>query len=100
MAWAAPSQTWLRLCGGSKGSTRKRTRLRNTTIKQQKAAAAAAAAQRRRQKFNADASHNILRPISLLQVMNADNLPEMVQIAFANAPVREGGPVNLAMRVN
>jgi MYXO-CTERM domain-containing protein len=85
---------------------RSRVRLRNATIKQQKAAAAAAAvaaaaaAQRRRRKFNAYASHNILRPISLLQAMNADDLLETVQIAFGNAPVREGGPVNLAMRVN
>ena len=60
----------------------------------------AAAAQRRRRKFNADASHNILRPISLLQAMNADDLPETVHIAFGDAPVRKGGPVNLAMRVN
>jgi hypothetical protein len=50
----------------------------------------AAAAQRQRRKFNADASHNILRPISLLQAMNADNLSETVQIAFGDAPVREG----------
>ena len=60
----------------------------------------AAAAQRRRRKFNADASHNILRPISLLQVINADDLLEMVQISFGDAPVRKGGPVNSAMRVN
>ena len=84
-------------------STRSPVRLRNATIKQQKAAAAAAAAaaaQRRRRKFNANASHNILRPISLLQAMNTDDLPETVKIAFGNAPVREGGPVNSAMRVN
>ena len=82
-------------------STRSRVRLRNATIKQQTAAAAAAAAaQRRRWKFNADASHNILRPISLLQAMNADDLPETVQIAFDNAPVHEGGPVNSVMCVN
>ena len=56
--------------------------------------------QRQRRKFNADASHNILRPISLLQAMNADDLPETVQIAFDDAPVREGGPVDSAMRVN
>ena len=36
---------------------------------------------------NADESHNILRPISLLQAMNADDLPETVQIAFGDAPV-------------
>ena len=39
-----------------------------------------------------DASHNILRPISLLQAMNAEDLPETVQIAFGDAPVREGVP--------
>ena len=101
MAQAVPSQTWLRLRGGGMSSTRSRVRLRNATIKQQKAAtAAAAAAQRRWWKFNADTHHNILRPISLLQAMNADDLPETVQIAFSDAPVREGGPVNLAMRVN
>ncbi len=60
----------------------------------------AAAAQQRRRKFNVDVSHNILRPISLLQAMNADDLPEMVQITFGDAPVREGGPVNSAMHVN
>ena len=85
-------------------STRSWVRLRNATIKQQNAAAAvaaaAAAAQWRRWKFNADASHNILRPISLLQAMNADDLPETVQIAFDNAPVHEGGPVNSVMCVN
>ncbi len=85
-------------------STRSWVRLRNATIKQQKAVTAvavvAAAAQRRRRKFNADASHNILRPISLLQAMNADDLPETVQIAFGDANVREGGPVNSTMCVN
>ena len=85
-------------------STRLRVRLQNATIKQQKAAAAAATAaaavRRRRRKFKADASHNIVRPNSLLQAMNTNNLPEMVQIAFGNAPVREGEPVNLAMCVN
>ena len=59
----------------------------------------AAAAQRRR-KFNADTSHNILRPVSLLQATNVDDLPETVQIAFGNAPVRKGVPVNSEMRVN
>ena len=48
--------------------------------------------QRQRRKFNADASHNILRPISLLQAMNAEDLPETVQITFGDAPVREGVP--------
>ncbi len=63
-------------------------------------AVVAAAAQRRPRKFNADASHNILRPISLLQAMKADDLPETVQIAFGDTTVREGGPVNSAMCVN
>ncbi len=34
-----------------------------------------------------------MRPRSLLQAMNMDDLPETVQIAFGNVPVREGGPV-------
>ena len=50
-------------------------------------------------RSNADASHNILRPISLLQAINADDLPETVQIAFGDAPVREGGPVNLSLQM-
>ena len=36
----------------------------------------------------------------LLQGMNADDLPETGQIAFGNAPMREGGPVNSAMHVS
>ena len=51
-------------------------------------------------RFNADTSHSILWPISLLQGMNADDLPETVQIAFGNAPVHEGGPVNSVICVN
>ena len=47
-----------------------------------------------------DASHDIMRPLSLLQAMNTDDLPDTVQIAFGDAPVREGGPVNSAMHVN
>ena len=35
-------------------------------------------------------NHNILRPISLLQAMNADDLPETVQMSFGDSPVRIG----------
>ena len=42
---------------------------------------------------------NILRSISLLQAINADDLPETVQSAFGDAPVREGGPVNLSLQM-
>ena len=41
-----------------------------------------------------------MRPLSLLQAMNADDIPKMVQIAYGDAPVRERGTVNSAMRVN
>jgi len=37
------------------------------------------------------------RPISLLQAMQ--DLPESVQMAFGDAPVREGGPVNLSLQM-
>ncbi|KAL3823827.1 hypothetical protein ACHAXA_004099 [Cyclostephanos tholiformis] len=47
----------------------------------------------------ADTSHNILRPISLLQAINADDLPEAVQMAFGDSPMREGGPVNLSVQM-
>jgi hypothetical protein len=47
----------------------------------------------------AESSHNILGPISLLQAINADDLPEAVQMAFGDAPVREGGPVNLSVQM-
>jgi hypothetical protein len=33
-----------------------------------------------------------MRPLSLLQAMNADDLRETVQIAFGDVPVREGVP--------
>ncbi len=39
-----------------------------------------------------------MRPLSLLQAMNVDDLPETVQITFST--LREGGPVNSAMHVN
>lgn len=42
---------------------------------------------------------NVLRSISLLQAINADDLPESVQSAFGDAPVREGGPVNLSLQM-
>lgn len=35
-------------------------------------------------------SQSIRRPISLLQAINADDLPETVQMAFGDAPIREG----------
>ncbi|KAL7535113.1 hypothetical protein ACHAXR_006279 [Thalassiosira sp. AJA248-18] len=44
-------------------------------------------------------SHNILRPITLLQAINADDLPDTVQETFGGAPVREGGPVNLSLQM-
>jgi putative AlgH/UPF0301 family transcriptional regulator len=53
----------------------------------------------RESQSNADASHSILRPISLLQAINADNLPEAVQTAFGDAPVCKGGPVNLSLQM-
>jgi len=37
------------------------------------------------------------RPISLLQAMQ--DLPETVQMAFGDSPVREGGPVNLSLQM-
>ena len=44
-------------------------------------------------------SHNIQRPISLLQAINADDLPETVIMAFGDAHVRDGGPVNLSLQM-
>ncbi|KAK1740771.1 YqgE/AlgH family protein [Skeletonema marinoi] len=39
------------------------------------------------------------RPISLLQAVQNDDLPETVQLAFGDAPIREGGPVNLSIQM-
>ncbi|EED87578.1 predicted protein [Thalassiosira pseudonana CCMP1335] len=44
-------------------------------------------------------SVNLMRPITLLQAINASDLPEPVQEAFGDAPVREGGPVNLSLQM-
>lgn len=46
-----------------------------------------------------DTHQNVLKSISLLQAINADDLPETVQSAFGDAPVREGGPVNLSLQM-
>jgi len=47
-----------------------------------------------------DARHSSMsRPISLLQAINADDLPESVQMAFGDVPIREGGPVNLSLQM-
>ena len=43
--------------------------------------------------------YNIQRPISLLQAINADDLPETVIMAFGDAHVRDGGPVNLSLQM-
>ena len=49
---------------------------------------------------NTDARHSsISRSISLLQAINADDLPESVQMAFGDVPIREGGPVNLSLQM-
>ncbi|KAL7461515.1 hypothetical protein ACHAXS_001935 [Conticribra weissflogii] len=42
---------------------------------------------------------NRQRPISLLRALQPGCLPETVQIAFGDAPVREGGPVNLSLQM-
>ena len=42
---------------------------------------------------------SILRPISLLQAINADDLPESVQMSFGDVPIREGGHVNLSLQM-
>ncbi|KAL7536505.1 hypothetical protein ACHAWF_005481 [Thalassiosira exigua] len=42
---------------------------------------------------------DILRPISLLQAINPENIAETVQMAFGDAPVREGGPVHLSLQM-
>jgi hypothetical protein len=39
------------------------------------------------------------RPISLLQAVRNDDLPDTVQRAFGDAPIREGGPVNLSIQM-
>ena len=44
-------------------------------------------------------TQNIQRPISLLQAINADDLPETVVMAFGDAHVRDGGPVNLSLQM-
>lgn len=44
-------------------------------------------------------SVNLMRPITLLQAINASDLPEAVQEAFGDVPVREGGPVNLSLQM-
>jgi hypothetical protein len=42
---------------------------------------------------------NARRPISLLQAVSNDDLPEAVRLAFGDAPIREGGPVNLSLQM-
>ena len=42
---------------------------------------------------------SILRSISLIQAINADDLPESVQSAFGDVPIREGGPINLSLQM-
>ncbi|KAL7498476.1 hypothetical protein ACHAWT_006249 [Skeletonema menzelii] len=39
------------------------------------------------------------RPITFLQAVRNDDLPETVQLAFGDAPIREGGPVNLSIQM-
>mmetsp|Transcript_11293 Transcript_11293/g.23799 ORF Transcript_11293/g.23799 Transcript_11293/m.23799 type:complete len:883 (-) Transcript_11293:34-2682(-) len=39
------------------------------------------------------------RPIPLLRAIEPGGLPETVQIAFGDAPIREGGPVNLSLQM-
>ena len=39
------------------------------------------------------------RPFSLLEAINAFDLPESVQDAFGDAPIRDGGPVNLSLQM-
>ena len=39
------------------------------------------------------------RPISLLQAVRDGDLPETVQLAFGDSPVRDGGPVNLSIQM-
>jgi len=39
------------------------------------------------------------RPISLLQAIRNEDLPDTVQRAFGDAPIREGGPVNLSIQM-
>lgn len=44
-------------------------------------------------------SHNALRPISLAQAINSENLPESVLDAFGDSTVRDGGPVQFSLQM-
>lgn len=44
-------------------------------------------------------NNNARRPISLLQAVRDENLPETVRLAFGDTPIREGGPVNLCIQM-
>ena len=44
-------------------------------------------------------SSSARKPISLLQAVKNDDLPESVQLAFGDSPIREGGPVNLSIQM-